>query len=191
MTGTNALPNGFAGLTIFSGATSNLIGGTSAAARNIISGNNNGLVAANVGTSGNLIQGNYFGLGADGVTAVPNFTGVLFAGAAAGNVFGGTAAGATGNTVALNDGTGVAVSDPGTTNNSIRGDSIYSNGYLGIDLVGPNDVYPYVTPNDLGDADTGPNDLQNFPRHHECIWLWHRHCCLGKFEQRGQPDIFH
>ena len=162
VTGTNALPNGFAGLTIFSGATSNLIGGTGAGARNIISGNNNGLVAANTGTSGNLIQGNYFGLGPDGVTAVPNFTGVLFASAAAGNVFGGTTAGAS-NTVALNNGTGVVVSDPGTTNNSIRGNSIFSNGYLGIDLVGPNDVYPYVTPNDLGDADIGPNDLQNFP----------------------------
>ena len=162
VTGTNALPNGFAGLTIFAGATSNLIGGTSDGARNIISGNNNGLVAANAGTSGNLIQGNYFGLGVDGITAVPNFTGVLFASAAAGNVFGGTTAGA-GNTVALNNGTGVVVSDPGTTNNSIRGNSIFSNGYLGIDLVGTNDVYPYVTPNDLGDADTGPNDLQNFP----------------------------
>jgi hypothetical protein len=87
---------------------------------------------------------------------------VLFSYGAASNVFGGTTAGAA-NTVALNNGTGVAVSDLGTTNNSIRGNLIFSNSYLGIDLVATDDVYPYVTINDIGDADTGPNNLQNFP----------------------------
>jgi parallel beta-helix repeat protein len=55
------------------------------------------------------------------------------------------------------------VYDSNTTNNSIRGNSIFNNGGLGIELVGASDVYPYVTPNDIGDADTGPDNLQNFP----------------------------
>ena len=42
---------------------------------------------------------------------------------------------------------------------TIRRNSIFDNGDLGIDLT-PN---AGVTPNDVGDADTGPNGLQNFP----------------------------
>ncbi len=41
---------------------------------------------------------------------------------------------------------------------TVRYNSIYDNGLLGIDLDGDG-----VTPNDIGDADTGANDLQNFP----------------------------
>lgn len=45
-----------------------------------------------------------------------------------------------------------------STNVAIRGNSIYSNGGLAIDL-GNDDV----TPNDNDDSDTGPNSLINFP----------------------------
>jgi hypothetical protein len=51
----------------------------------------------------------------------------------------------------------VVLYDPGTTNNAIRGNSIYSNGGLGIDL--NNDG---VTFNHTGFL-AGPNNLQNFP----------------------------
>ena len=52
---------------------------------------------------------------------------------------------------------GIAVTDTAGVN-GFRQNSIHSNGGLGIDL-GPSGV----TPNDPGDSDTGPNDLQNFP----------------------------
>lgn len=45
------------------------------------------------------------------------------------------------------------------TGNTISANSIFNNDALGIDL-GANSV---VTPNDVGDGDTGSNNLQNFP----------------------------
>lgn len=228
-TGLNALPNSIAGLTIDTGSTSNLIGGTVVGARNVISGQTNnytyGVIVANPGTSGNWVQGNYIGLGANGVGAVPNYYGIIFSGGATNNTLGGTVAGAgnyvsgnisygvfisdpgtsgnfiqgnfigtdhtgtngvgnydnvelqngatgnfiggvsagAGNVIAFAGWTGVILYDTGTTNNSVRGNFIFNNPYLGFHLVGTSDFYPYVTTNDLGDADAGPNNLQNFP----------------------------
>jgi len=51
----------------------------------------------------------------------------------------------------------VVLYQTGTTNNSIRGNSIFTNNYLGIDLNGDG-----VTLNHAGFL-AGPNDLQNFP----------------------------
>src|SRR5262249_58258690 len=48
--------------------------------------------------------------------------------------------------------------DSASVENSIRGNSIFSNGGLGIDL--GNDG---VTVNDHLDPDVGPNNLQNYP----------------------------
>jgi hypothetical protein len=74
---------------------------------------------------------------------------------------GGTAPGA-GNTIAYNGGDGVKVGMGSSftfcCGNRILSNSIFSNGKLGIDLNPPG-----VTPNDPGDADRGPNELQNFP----------------------------
>src|SRR5206468_2584916 len=87
------------------------------------------------------------------------------------NMIGGTAAGA-GNVIAFNgkntnasNGDGVHI-NPGSTGDSILGNSIFSNKRLGIDLVGGTENAFGVTQNDLTptqDADTGPNNLQNFP----------------------------
>jgi CSLREA domain-containing protein len=62
------------------------------------------------------------------------------------------------NIIAGNTVDGVQVSDATDVNNTISNNSIYGNGGLGINL--GTDV---VTPNDSGDGDTGPNNLQNFP----------------------------
>ncbi len=47
--------------------------------------------------------------------------------------------------------------------NRILSNSIFSNGGLGIDLEGGTENAQGATKNDPGDADAGPNDLQNKP----------------------------
>ncbi len=61
-----------------------------------------------------------------------------------------------GNSITSNGGRGVNVYVVSGTNNRIRGNWIYDNGGLGIDL--GNDG---VTPDDVDDSDTGANNLQN------------------------------
>ncbi|MGI9106685.1 MAG: FG-GAP-like repeat-containing protein, partial [Pyrinomonadaceae bacterium] len=135
-------------------ASNNTIGGTSSGAPNVIS---NSVTIANPGSTGNVVQGNFIGVASDGVTAIASnsFNGVTIS-LASNNQIGGTAPGA-GNIIAFNGNHGVSISDGGT-GNSIRSNRIFSNGGLGIDLGADN-----VTANDPGDADTGPNNLQNFP----------------------------
>jgi len=48
--------------------------------------------------------------------------------------------------------------------NTIHGNSIFSNARPGIDLVGGTENLLGVTSNDSCDADSGPNNLQNYPR---------------------------
>jgi parallel beta-helix repeat protein len=128
--GLNPVPNYFAGLTIFNGATSNLMGGTAASARNIISGNGSyGFALGDPGTSGNLIEGNYIGLAPDGLTPVPNFHGVLIDGASSGNTFGGTSGGAR-NVISGNFGSGIFLTN--TSGNIIQGN------FIGPDATGAN-----------------------------------------------------
>lgn len=66
----------------------------------------------------------------------------------------------TGNVIRGNGGAGVGIIGGNARNNAIYANTdISANGGLGIDLVGTAGV----TANDAGDADTGPNALQNFP----------------------------
>jgi CSLREA domain-containing protein len=166
ITGTLALGNSEDGVRIHS-ASNNTIGGTTSEARNVISSNKErGITIAQTAgggrATGNLVQGNFIGTKVDGKSPLGNTSHGIFITnlapevlPASNNTIGGTTSGA-GNTIAFSGGLGVSVISG--TGNTIQGNSIHSNGGLGIDLGGDG-----VTPNDLGDADTGANNLQNFP----------------------------
>ena len=127
--GTNAVPNGWSGLTIFSGATSNTIGGTTSGAKNVCSGNASyGVVVSDLGTSGNLIQGNYLGLNAGGTASLPNYAGALVTSSASANTFGGASAQAR-NIMSGNSGPGIEVSFSATSN-------LLEGNYIGLAPVG-------------------------------------------------------
>ncbi len=160
LTGTVDLGNTGYGVLINSAAVSNTIGGSTAGAGNLISGNDTkGVGISGAGTDGNVVQGNYVGTDVTGTIDLGNTgTGVWLANAAAGNTIGGTAAGA-GNLVAFSGAHGIDILDTAGANNSLRGNRVHSSAGLGIDL--NNDDLP--TANDAGDADSGPNNLQNYP----------------------------
>jgi CSLREA domain-containing protein len=109
------------------------------------SGTPAGTHGLNIAANGSVVQG----------LAVKGFSGhgVLLNGSQ--NTIGGTAA-AAGNVIANNGQKGVVVASG--TRNSILGNAIYGNGVFAIDL--GNDG---LTLNDLLDADSGANNLQNFP----------------------------
>ncbi len=140
-------------------ASNTVIGGTTAGAGNIVSGNTNCGIHLDSCGSGNVIQGNYIGANAAGTGGIANNTGIMVNNTA-GLVIGGSTT-AAGNVICHNTGIGVNISG-NSSGVRVWGNSIYSNGGLGINLVG-NDLPNNVTPNDPGDIDTGPNNLQNFP----------------------------
>jgi parallel beta-helix repeat protein len=162
-------PNGAEGIYLHDGASGNLIGGTTVGAGNVISGNIlRGIYAYGTNTSYNLIQGNLIGLAADGSSILDNgWDGVVFFNGASSNIVGLALDGSgAGNKIAFNEFTGVYVGSDNSDDsvgNTIRGNSIFSNGGLGIDLAGGAEDFFSVTANDGGDADTGPNRLQNYP----------------------------
>ena len=123
---TNALPNGTNGINI-NGASSNIIGGTVAAARNVISGNALNGVYLTGGASGNLVQGNLIGLSVAGTNALPNgYNGVSLNGASS-NTIGGTVAAAR-NVISGNTLNGVLILMVTDTLNTICGN------YIGTDV---------------------------------------------------------
>jgi hypothetical protein len=161
-------PGNLLGGVAMQSSSNNTVGGTQAEARNVISGNGGDgvrMLGFNEGSSGNRVRGNYIGTDASGTQDLGNSgAGVVIWGVRNSTV-GGTEAGA-GNIISGNDGDGVTIKNINNTaavatGNRILGNSIFANGGLGIDL---ND--DGVTLNDTDtppDADSGPNNLQNYP----------------------------
>jgi CSLREA domain-containing protein len=149
-TGTSRVGNGRYGITSQS-SSGTQIGGTGAGDGNVISGNRLGIRV----TGDVVVVGNLIGTARDGVTPIGNADGgiqIRSAGASIGGVLPGEA-----NVIAANGGAGVLVETG--SGSSIRGNAIWGNAGLGIDLAPAG-----VTPNDAGDADTGANGLQNHPQ---------------------------
>jgi CSLREA domain-containing protein len=127
---------------------------------NVISGNGgNGILIYGVWAHGNVIRGNFIGTDKNGA-AMGNGAHGITIGTDGTHVGGfdfrrGSSRNFAANVIANNGLDGVQVSG---VDNTIRGNSIYSNADLGIDLApaGP-------TPNDPQDPDGGANDLQNCP----------------------------
>ena len=167
-TGTVALPNEYAGVGSFNGSDGTQIGGPAGGPGspcvfpcNLISGNTGfgitlGTGGSSIGQDNDVIQGNCIGTQVDCVSPLPNGThGIEIGLQASDETIGGTAPGE-GNVVAHHISNGINV---GTgERNTIRGNSVFQNEGLGIDLGGGG-----VTPNDPGDGDGGANLLQNFP----------------------------
>ncbi len=122
---------------------------------NHLSGNTDDGLNLASGATNNLIQGNHIGLSHDpydGIGIGNEGDGVkIAAGAVNNHLFQ--------NVIGFNTrGIYVEPGEPYATGNRFQGDVIYLNTGLGIDLGGDG-----VTPNDVGDADSGPNNLQNYP----------------------------
>lgn len=152
-TGTAPLGNGAGSRGVLVNFTNgNRIGGPGNGERNVISANGVGLWI--IGNA-NVLQGNFIGTDITGTQPLPNRgDGVQVQGND--NRIGGRNQGE-GNLIAYNGDGGVKVYSG--VRNPILSNSIFENRVgLGIDLGGNG-----LTPNDPGDADPGPNELQNFP----------------------------
>lgn len=130
----------------------NVVGGQSLSERNVISGNNVGIYLF---SDNNIVRGNLIGTAPDGISPLPNMIGISLP-SGQNNTIGGDSVNDA-NTIAFNSNQGVQIKS-GAHTNRIAGNSIYSNGGLGID------VDPFgVNANDGCDPDSGPNRKQNFP----------------------------
>jgi CSLREA domain-containing protein len=162
--GTASIANGVDGIAV-EGSSNNTIGGTVAGAGNVTSGNASQGISIFTGfgsvltPNANIVQGNRVGTNAAGTGDVPNGGDGVRVWSSTNTLVGGTTAGS-GNVVRGNAANGVAVFNAPSQGNRILGNEIDGNGLRGIDLGGDG-----VTANDAGggDADSGPNNLQNFP----------------------------
>jgi parallel beta-helix repeat protein len=153
--GTSAVPNAGFGIAV-SVSPGMTIGGPAPGDGNLISGNTAGGISIGGGsTSDNIVQGNRIGVDVAGASPLPNGTYGIWVSGSDDNTIGGPSAGE-GNAIAHHPFDGVRVEN--ASGNTIRGNAIFDNGRLGIDLF-PTDVQP----NDPLDGDTGANDLQNWP----------------------------
>jgi hypothetical protein len=122
--GTAAVPNAKDGVVISEGASNNLVGGEMPVERNLISGNGEIGVNLAVDVTGNRVLGNYIGTNVAGTQAVGNGqSGVHIGFGAFDNVVGGDRPGMR-NIISGNASAGVLIKNPGTSGNSVLGNTI-------------------------------------------------------------------
>ena len=127
ITGTSALGNDDDGIIIT--GPDNVVGGDTAAERNIIAGNGNrGVYIVNAAATGNFVQGNYIGTDVTGSVDLGNTTHGVMVFNGSDNEIGGLLPG-TGNLISGNDLSGVFL-DTGASNNVVRGNIV------GLDVTG-------------------------------------------------------
>jgi CSLREA domain-containing protein len=163
--GTASVPNGGSGVQV-EGGDQNTIGTVPfSLGGNLISGNVGPGIAlvkpeGPSGPESTEVNGNRIGTDASGITPIGNGGEGVFMQNALNTAIGQSAS--VNNIVAFNGGAGIRVQDdgaPGATGDTFTGNSVYSNGGLGIDLTPGSGV----TLNDALDLDAGANRLQNFP----------------------------
>ena len=118
---------------------------------NLIAGSRNEAVF--LATPGPYVAANYIGETSSG-NSIPNGQGIVLDATTTDAQIGGIVLGEA-NIIANNRGTGVTNHG---VRNSIRGNYIWANAWLGIDNAPLG-----VTPNDAGDTDSSANELQNWP----------------------------
>jgi hypothetical protein len=133
------LGGGFAGVFLNNGASNNVIGGTTAATRNVIAGFNVNVEISGPATTGNKVQSNFIGTNVTGTAGVPGSNGIQIVAGANGNIIGGVGAGN------LISGTNAAVTitDAGTSGNVLQGNRLGTNAagtkvidnFVGINIV--------------------------------------------------------
>jgi CSLREA domain-containing protein len=122
--GVTALPNTLDGVHITLSANVNVIGGVTAAARNVISGNGGDGVDINTSANENMVRGNYIGTDAFGTGPLGNGgSGVMIQSGAQANLAGGATTGA-GNVISANGGDGITLRHAATNDNEVHGNLI-------------------------------------------------------------------
>ena len=123
LAGTGAIGNRGAGVSIHGAAHDNLVGGSTAAARNLISGNGYGIGIWDSNTVSNTVSGNYIGVDVTGLAALGNGNGIQIFNGGSYNAIGGATAGER-NVISGNNSRGVQISDSNTAYNRVLGNTI-------------------------------------------------------------------
>ena len=150
VTGTNDLGNGTAGILL--NVPDSVI------SNNVISGNNaQGIQTTGSAGSRDRIVGNWIGTDISGTLNLSNNSFGVQNGGGWDNV-------CSNNVIAFNGDHAIQHAGNSSTNNTITGNSIFSNAKLGINLFVAGDTATGATSNDVCDADSGvANFLQNYP----------------------------
>jgi len=169
ISGTFAVSNRYQGILLIGTGLdiiyNTLIGGTNAGEGNLVSGNGYPSIVDGFRPGiylkyavGTKLFGNLIGVKADGISPLGNLAHNVELENATNTIIGGTDAGA-GNIIAnAIDAQRSGIRLRSGLGNLFLGNSIYSNGFLGISFNGT-----FATPNDANDADSGQNNLQNYP----------------------------